>query len=346
MQPQVTHEAEVHRQHVRLQVPIAVEVDGTRFTVDDWSMGGFGVMSEMSSRQPGERFSMRVIFPFEDFEVSIRLDGQMVYVLEDNTRFGCKFLSLSQGQLSLFRYLIDAYLSGELVSGGDVLAIAGRDNSAQARIQAANFNPYAQANTFGRRVKRAVGFLFLLAAGVGIVALVGLGLNERFIVVQAENAYVHAPTERVRAPLSGVLNRLDAPALLNIGTPIGRLQTVEQGLIPIVSSCNCILLDWALPDGSFAAQGDEIAVLVSSEAPLQVRAEVAYERAFDLQVGGRATMRIPGQEAAGGEILSIDFKARTSVNTSMSDGSNVLVTIKPDEPLDFETLGSLVDVRF
>ncbi|MEZ5903859.1 MAG: PilZ domain-containing protein [Geminicoccaceae bacterium] len=111
MQPQVVHEAEVHRQHVRLKIPINVEIDGSSFTVDDWSMGGFGIFSEMTSRQPGERFPVRLIFPFEDFEVSLRLDCQMVYILEEGTRFGCRFLGLSKGQLALFRYLVDAYLS-------------------------------------------------------------------------------------------------------------------------------------------------------------------------------------------------------------------------------------------
>ena len=43
MKPQIVHEAEIHRQHVRLRIPIAVEIDGTRFGVDDWSMGGLGV---------------------------------------------------------------------------------------------------------------------------------------------------------------------------------------------------------------------------------------------------------------------------------------------------------------
>ena len=67
MKPQIVHEAEIHRQHVRLRIPIGVEIDGTRFGVDDWSMGGLGVASPISSRQPGERFAVRLIFPFEDF---------------------------------------------------------------------------------------------------------------------------------------------------------------------------------------------------------------------------------------------------------------------------------------
>src|SRR4051812_8219257 len=135
MHAQIVHEAEIHRQHVRLRIPIVVEIDGTRYGIDDWSMGGFGVASPITSRQPGERFPARLIFPFEDFELTLRLDCQMIYALPDLPRFGGKFLALSQGQLSLFRYLVDAYLSGELVSGGDVLAVVSRDNMGEARVQ-------------------------------------------------------------------------------------------------------------------------------------------------------------------------------------------------------------------
>ena len=72
MQPQIVHEAEVHRQHIRLKIPIQVEIDGVRYTVDDWSVGGFGVESIMTSRQPGEHFPVKLIFPFEEFEMSMR----------------------------------------------------------------------------------------------------------------------------------------------------------------------------------------------------------------------------------------------------------------------------------
>ena len=99
MQTQIVHEAEVHRQHVRLRIPIAIEIDGTRYVVDDWSMGGVGVASLITSRQPGERFPARLIFPLEDFEIALRLDCQMVYVEPDLPRYGCRFLALSQSEV-------------------------------------------------------------------------------------------------------------------------------------------------------------------------------------------------------------------------------------------------------
>ena len=59
----------------------------------------------------------------------------MVYILPELPRFGGRFVALSQGQLSLFRFIVDAYLSGELISGGDILAVVGRDQMGEARVQ-------------------------------------------------------------------------------------------------------------------------------------------------------------------------------------------------------------------
>ena len=67
MKPQIVHEAEIHRQYVRLRIPIAVEIDGTRYSVDDWSMGGFGVAGPITSRRDGERFAVRADLPVRGF---------------------------------------------------------------------------------------------------------------------------------------------------------------------------------------------------------------------------------------------------------------------------------------
>ena len=351
MQPQVVHEAEVHRQHIRLKIPISIEIDGTAFTVDDWSMGGFGIMSEMTSRQPGERFSVKLMFPFEDFDVTLRLDCQMVYILEDNTRFGCRFLGLSQGQLALFRYLVDAYLSGEIVSGGDILAIAGRDNTAAVRERTAGFNPYAEEETWGRRVKRIVGYSALALAGIGLVALVGLGVQERFFTVRAETAVIHTPMYRLRAPAPGVMSPLVLPTLLSPGTPVARIETNDGRFLRIESPCDCVHFEWLVAPGQFAEQGEEIALLVAANQPLLVRAQVAFDKATGLGQGDLALIDVPGRDGQmRGQVESVDF----SPSLRRVDGAVGLepsrrqaeVIIRPDQPFEFEDLGSMVTVRF
>jgi len=344
-QPQIVHETEVHRQHVRLKIPIVVEIDGSRFTVDDWSMGGFGIQAEMSSRQPGENFAARLIFPFEDFEVSLRLDCQMVYILEDNSRFGCRFTSMSRGQLSMFRYLIDAYLSGEVVSGGDILHIAGRENTAEARAQPLSFTPFAEEETMGRKVRRIAGFALLAVVGLLLVTAVALGLQDRFFTVRAESAVIHAPTVRLRAPIAGALRPVDAPSLLEPGTVFARLDGTEGQSMTIESPCACIVDGWSAPAGGFVQQGEPIARLVSADSPLLVRAKVAFEDALEMSQGDRATVVIPGRpESVEGQVQSIDFKA--DGDSASADRRFATVVVRPDQPFDFGDLGSLVRVTF
>ncbi|HET6469011.1 MAG TPA: PilZ domain-containing protein [Geminicoccaceae bacterium] len=352
MQLQVVHEAEVHRQHVRLKIPIEVEIDGTRFTVDDWSMGGFGIESEIATRQPGERFPVRVVFPFEDFEVSCRLDCQMVYIVEDSSRFGCKFLGLSQGQLGLFRYLVDAYLSGEIVSGGDVLSMAGRDNTAAARLQPLSFDPYAEEQTTGRKIRRWIGYGSLALVSLLLAGLVALGVKDRFLTPEAQSAVVEAPLFRVRAPLNGTLEARDVRDLLRSGSPIGQVRSLDGQVVGLQSPCECFLLEWLSMPGQYVQMGEAVAALIAADRPLVVRAQVDFQTVERLKVGDVAEVTIPGRDGVFlGEIEKIDVRPQLAQllpgETQMPVARRLAqVIIRPDRPFNFEDLGSLARVRF
>ena len=352
MQQQIVHEAEVHRQHVRLKIPIGVEIDGTRYVVDDWSMGGFGVASPMTSRQPGERFPVRLIFPFEDFEISLRLDCQTIYVEGELPRFGCRFLALSQGQISLFRYIVDAYLSGEIVTGGDLLAVAGRDNTAEARSQAQLFSPFLAEDTAGRRWRRYIGYAFLALAGLALAVFVATGLQERFLTVATDTAVIEAPLFRIKAPVAGtVVSAIQPDAILRAGDPVARFNGPDGSSVVVPSPCECSLHDWSVEPGQFAQQGEPVATLVAVDRPLVVRAQVPWDKATSLTVGQVAEISVPGKpETYSGQVDHIDFKVplgtRRPEDLLPADRRSATVVVRPDTPFDFSDLGSLVSVRF
>ncbi|MEK0085660.1 HlyD family efflux transporter periplasmic adaptor subunit [Benzoatithermus flavus] len=350
MQAQIVHEAEIHRQHVRLRIPIAIEIDGTRYTVDDWSVGGFGVAGPMASRRSGERFPARLIFPFEDFELSLRLDCQLVYVLADESRFGGRFLSLSQGQADLFRYLVDAYLSGELVSGGDILAVVARDNSGEARVRRL-FEGLGQEETRGRRVRRILGSTLLVLVGLGLAALIAAGIYERYLVVTTDRAVIEAPFYRLEATATG---RVEAAGqgLLHPGDPAARVVGQGGTAVPLASPCECVIDTWLVPPGRTVQVGGLVATLVAADQPLTVRAEVPLDRARRLRVGQTAEVTVPGKaEPYRGQIERIDFRLKSDrpgepVRLEDSSRQMVPVVIRPDRPFDFDDLGYAVSVRF
>ncbi|MGD9508760.1 MAG: HlyD family efflux transporter periplasmic adaptor subunit [Geminicoccaceae bacterium] len=350
MKPQIVHEAEVHRQHVRLRIPIAVEIDGTRYSVDDWSMGGLGVASPITSRREGERFAVRLIFPFEDFELTLRLDALMVYVLPDLPRFGCRFLDLSQGQINLFRFVVDSYLSGEIVSGGDILSVVGSEQAAEARVQRL-FAAVNEEDSLGRRIRRLVGVGLMAVAGIGLTGLIVAGLYQRLLVVSTDRAVIEAPVYRLAAPTAGVVEAGNA-GLLRRGDPAARLVTAGSPPVPVPSPCECVLAEWVIPPGSTAQPGQTLATLVAADQPLTVRALVPLADARKLRVGQIAEVTVPGvPEAVRGQIERIDFRLTgrrpgEPPQLAPADQVSVPVIVRPDRPFEFDTLGYAVSVTF
>jgi alginate biosynthesis protein Alg44 len=351
MQPQIVHESEVHRQHIRLKIPIQVEIDGIRYQVDDWSVGGLGVESVMTSRQPGERFSVRLIFPFEEFEMIMRLDSRMVYVDQDHGRFGCAFTGMTREHAEIFRYLVDAFLAGEVVSAGDILQVRARDNTVPARIQPV-YEPYPEDEARTARLRRYGAFAAFGLAGLALLAVIFLGLKERYFTIEADSAVIEAPVVHIRAPVAGrFISALEPGERIFDGTLLGTVQGLDGTIVTLESPCGCLILEQLGLSGQHYQVGDDLIALVRAEQPLMVRAQLPLEQAERLEVGGRAEIRFPGRaEPLYGQIDRIDFRPGLAALRDRSEQplSRRLaqVAVRPDRPFEFGDFGVLVSVRF
>jgi mannuronan synthase len=352
MQPQIVHESEVHRQHVRLKIPIQAEVDGIRYQVDDWSVGGFGVESVMTSRQAGERFPVKLIFMFEEFDMTMRFDARMVYADHDHGRFGCAFLGVSQQQMEVFRYLVDAYLSGEVVSAGDILQVRAGDNTAPARLQAL-YDPYGKDQPWTARLRRYGTTAAFGLAGLVLVALVALGIKNQFFTVVSANAVVEAPTVPIRAPIVGrFVAALQTGQAVPPGSVLGMVRGLDGTTVTLESPCDCVVLEVPGLNGQHYQAGEPLVVLVEADRPLLVRAQLPLEKVMGLEVGDRAEIEVPGEhEVRDGQIERIDLRpgraALRNPDTELPVGSRLAqVLVRPDRPFELEDFGALVALRF
>jgi alginate biosynthesis protein Alg44 len=352
MQPQIVHEAEVHRQHVRLKIPIQVEIDGVRYQVDDWSMGGFGVESVMTSRQPGEKFSARLFFPFEEFDMSMRFDARMIYADQEHGRFGCAFLSISKDQAVLFRYLIDAYLSGEVVSAGDILQVRGRENTAKARYQPVD-DLFPREETWSTALRRYGVYAGFGLAGLALLAFVVFGIKERYFTIEASSAVVDAPVVQIRAPVAGrLISALQPGEPLVPGSLLGTIYGVDGAAVTLESPCNCEVLQQTGLNGQHYQLGDPLVSLIETDQPMLIRVQLPLEDVERLQVGDQAEIHFPGRpEPLFGQIERINLKPRLEALDG-EDGALPVsrrlaqVLIRPDQPLETTDYGSLAAVRF
>jgi mannuronan synthase len=349
MRPQIVHETEVHRQHVRLKIPIQVEIDGIRHQVDDWSLGGLAVESVLTSRKPDERFWVRLIFPFEEFELTMRREARMVYVDQGHGRFGCAFLGLSERHAEVLRYLVDAYLAGELVSAGDLLQARARGNTAPARIQATDEaggdeTPWPANRRYGTYASFGL-------AGLALLAVIAFGVWERHFAIDAVTATIDAPVVEVRAPIAGRFVSALAPGERVLeGASLGRVQGLDGATLTLESPCDCRMLDQLGLSGLYHQAGDPLIALVPAQEPLMVRAQLALEQSERLGVGDRAEIHVPGRgEPVLGEIAQIDFTPHRQAMHSRAEPSSprlAEVLVRPDLPFDFRDFGGLVSIRF
>jgi mannuronan synthase len=351
MQPQIVHESEVHRQHVRLKIPIQVEIDGVRYQVDDWSVGGFGVESVMTSRQPGERFAVRLIFPFEEFEMIMRLDARMVYVDQDHGRFGCAFMGMTKEHSEIFRYLVDAYLAGEVVSAGDILQVRARDNTAPSRRHPVYEADLAE-DSFATKLRRYGAFTGFGLVGLALLGVIFFGLKERYFTILANSAVIEAPVVEIRGPVAGrFISALEPGDRVFDGTLLGTIQGLDGTIVTLESPCDCLVLEQVALSGQHFQVNDKLIALIEAEQPLMVRAQLPLEQAERLEVGDRAEIRFPGRaEPLYGQIDRLDFRPSLAVlrNQAEQPVSRRLaqVVVRPDRPFEFQDFGVLVSIRF
>ena len=350
MQPTVIQDAEIHRQHVRLRVPIAIEIDGTRHIVDDWSVNGCGINASLHGRQPGDRLPATLVLPFEDFELRLQIECLLIYVLPDHSRFGCQFIGLSAGQLALFRFIVESYLAGEVVAGADLFAVISREAAGEARMRQLQELATRQEGK-GRRLQRALALLLLTLVGVGLGLLVAAGVYERYFVVSTRRAVIEAPLYTLRATIAGTVEAGEK-GLVHPGDPVASLRPPAGAAVPLPSPCECVIDEWVLQPGDQARPGEVVAVLVAADRPLVARAELPLAQARRLRVGQAAEITVPGQaEPYQGQIEALSFKLpppRNGAQRSLGDTEEIMVpvTVRPDRPFDFDNQGYAVSIRF
>jgi alginate biosynthesis protein Alg44 len=306
----------------------------------------------MTSRQPGEKFSARLFFPFEDFDMSMRFDARMVYADQEHGRFGCAFVSISQDQTALFRYLVDAYLSGEVVSAGDILQVRSRANTTMARQQQID-DLFPKEQTLSASVKRYGVYAGFGLAGLALLAFVLLGIKERYFIIQASSAFVEAPVVQIRAPIAGrLISALRPGEPLVVGSLLGTLYGADGVSVSLESPCDCSVLQQVGRNGQQYQSGDPLVTLIKTDQPPMIRVQLPLEDVERLQVGDRAEVRFPGRsELLFGQIERINLKPHLA-SLDRDDGSLPIsrrlaqVLIRPDERLDIQDFGSLVSVRF
>jgi alginate biosynthesis protein Alg44 len=318
--PNVVHEAVDERQHVRSKLPAQVTLTGADDSfaceLQDISLGGLGLHCPREL-QPGTLYDAAI--ELELNQVALTIDARVRVLAERNGLTGVEFVELEPRKRDILRYLLSAYLSGEIADVNGLFNVMQRENYIKQRKQS-----QGSARTALERARALLGSAGYLLAGLAVTAVLLHKSYLLFFSVAASQALVSADAHILSMPENGYVRFLlpEGVQRVKAGEPIASVSTqlatsfttpadlealarlsqndlaslLGRSLIEtsLASPCDCYVYFPRKPVDGYAYKFDELVHLIPTSDDLYVKASFPFDKlkglhdisAIDLQVFG------------------------------------------------------------
>ena len=349
----IVHEAASQRQHIRLKAPILADIDGQIYEIEDWSVGGVRIKGFDRETSEGATFPVTLHFPFNGFEMSI--DATVSVRHHDASRqiVGASFVEMTPQRLSLLRYVIDAYLSGELVNAGDILQVVERDNSARARASVMPEVQRSRGSAILFAMRRNFGLALALVAALILALYIAFNLYTRTFTVSGDGAITSPQGTVLRATGAGsVIGFAARPGQrVQPGTLLATLQKPTGGVINITSKCDCIVGEHLADLGEPLAKSAPILSMAPTNGTTRATLVVRLKEIRKVSVGDRVAVTFfNDNKVAKGVVDRINLPGLTDPTTLQQNGLKVpelagSVSVRFDDEIGVKRIGQPVSGR-
>lgn len=348
----VVHEAIDERQYVRTKIPARVILSGggqpqIECELQDISLGGIGLTHDQPLKI-GSLLHASVKLKLN--KIDLNVDAMVKIVSQRGSEVGAQFVELDAQKRDILRYIISAYMSGEIADINGLFNVMQRENYIKERKQKG-----AQPRTFGDRLKAALGSLAFTAVGLLALTFVAYKVYMLFFRVPAVQAVVSANTYVLSMPENGYVKYLLKPGQteVKVGEPVASVSTqlatrfttpadmaALSNLAPgdvqtllgratietvINSPCDCELYFPAPRLDGYAYKDVPLVHLVPRGEDLFVRASVPAAKLADLNRVRSVRLSVfGGEENVRGEIIGSSVDEKTQ---------NLVLNIRPEQPL-------------
>lgn len=343
----IVHESEAQRQYVRLQLPVELEIGGKRYLGEDWSSGGVALKwpveelrSDHTPIRMEKHFHAVVLFKFDVFQINLPVELEARNVSAEKGRVGCRFVNLTAGQISLLQFIVNAYITGEIVRMGDIIGVVARNNFTDKRALPSATEGLTSGQLFKRKLSKMFNWALVFGASGGLLLYIVLGLWERNFIVTADTATVMAESLLVESPKAGKLyyQPIKPGTRVNKGAPLLMVETSKGNMESVDSPCDCVVRERLSDNHAQVGTGDAVLRLMSTESAPYVQAELPYKQALRLNAGDEAMLGLSGfDHLVAGKILSIE--------TGHDIRHQATLYIESAEKLPVELIGGPAEVR-
>ena len=340
--PNLVHEADAQRHHVRVKLPAQIEINGLSYAMTDWSTGGAQVKLAASADDAvfadGKVHQARLVFDIDGFLIVVPMTVELRHVenKSEGGLVGLRYVDMTREQIVIMQHLVSSYVTGTLTSVDDIIHVMSRNNFTKSRQVPVREEKLTTGEQISLLVKRiAVPLLSVL-----LLAYVFFAVFERNYIITAEKAVITGSGAALIAPAGGVVNfqGLENGDAVKKGDVLMTILSDTGTTTGIDSPCDCVAEGRTVDAGTMIAKGSVLLRLIPIDAPLRVEAYVPYDEAVRLSKGQTAFIRLPGaHEKYSGSISGITIGTQAEARAK--------VTINADKALPSGLVGTPVSVK-
>jgi alginate biosynthesis protein Alg44 len=316
--------------------------EGVQVPVVDISVGGLGLRSEALEAWTGRVLDLTLVFPFNEYELTLPIRAEIRYVNKEHNRLGLRFTDVSPRQHNLLRFILDAYLSGEVVEAGDVLDVVSRRNEGKTREVPQRENPEGLLANFAQYGRSVAGYGAIGIATLLLVGFVGTSIFERMYIIPAQSAMITADLVTVPAPANGQLTFVASKNEVQMGEPLLTLQGAQGSSIVIDSPCDCLVQTRYSRASSFVREGLPVLVLREKTSTPYISASISEKEVLRFYRGAKAII----EYADGTLVRDAQFERLPTLAGENDGDSRFLVKLAPGRELETSMIGQPVSVVF
>ncbi|PTU74212.1 PilZ domain-containing protein [Pseudomonas mangrovi] len=348
----VVHESIDERQFVRTRIPARVTLTDSNgkaleCEIKDLSLGGMGLDCD-SPLAVGGLYDATLFLNLNAIDLTI--DTRLKVVSQRESVVGAEFVDLDPKKRDILRYLMSAYMSGEIVDISGLVNVMQRESYIKSRKQKTD-----HVRSLRQRLQAAAGTLLFVC--LGLLALVFIVYKTYMMLfhIPAAQAQVSADAYVISMPDNGYLKYSIAEgqtsvsrgepiatvssqlaSRLNTPADIGALSNLSQQDLQMVlgralietvisSPCDCDLYFPGQRLDSFAYHQQPLVHLLPKDRPLYVTASVPFGKLNDIRELSSIRMNVFGiDESIGGSIIDAHADNETGL---------LQLKIQPDQPL-------------
>lgn len=348
----VVHEAIDERQYVRTKLNARVMLSATgqptfESTLQDISLGGIGLV-HADPLKIGSLYNASIKLRLN--QIDLNIDCKVKIVSQRGQEVGAQFVDLDAQKRDILRYIITAYMSGEIADINGLFNVMQRENYIKERK-----HTHASARSAGDRLKAMTGTLLYTAAGIAALSFVAYKSYLLLFRIPALQAQVSANAQVISMPDNGYVKFLVQPGQTEVkaGEPVasistqlatsftspadmkavadlspGDLQTLlGRATIETVinSPCDCQVYFPSKPLDGFGYKQAPLMHLLPKNEDLFVTANVPFDKLADIS-------RVTSVDL---QVFGLDERFTGTVVGSRVDelNKNLALTIRPDTRL-------------